>query len=164
MTAPRFPSSAAKVVPLAEALVWRRQAASPVVFTNGVFDLLHAGHVAYLEGARALGGTLVVGLNSDASVRSLGKGAGRPFVPEAERARVLAGLAAVDRVVLFDEPTPLGVIEALAPDVLAKGADYTRDTVVGADIVEARGGRVALIPLMPHQSTTSLAERIRGSR
>ena len=164
MTAPRFPSSAAKVVPLAEALVWRRQAASPVVFTNGVFDLLHAGHVAYLEAARALGGTLVVGLNSDASVRSLGKGAGRPFVPEAERARVVAGLAAVDRVVLFDEPTPLDVIEALAPDVLVKGADYTRDTVVGADIVEARGGRVALIPLMPHQSTTSLAERIRGSR
>ena len=164
MTPSRFPSSAAKIVPLADALAWRRRAAGPVVFTNGVFDLLHAGHVAYLEAARALGGTLEVGLNSDASVRLLAKGAGRPFVPEGERARVLAGLGAVDCVVFFDEPTPLSLIEALAPDVLAKGADYTRDTVVGADIVEARGGTVALIPLVPHQSTTSLAERIRGSR
>ncbi len=136
----------------------------PVVFTNGVFDLLHAGHVAYLEDARAMGSALIVALNSDASVRSLAKGAGRPFVPEAERARVLAGLAAVDRVVLFDDPTPLALIESLAPDVLAKGADYTRETVVGADFVESHGGRVALIPLVPHQSTTSLAERIRGSR
>lgn len=163
MTAARS-SSAAKVVSLPEALAWRRSVAGPVVFTNGVFDLLHAGHVAYLEAARDLGHALVVGVNSDASARGLAKGSGRPFVPASERARVLAGLAAVDRVVLFDDPTPLALIEALAPDVLAKGADYTRDTVVGADVVEARGGRVALIPLTPNQSTTSLAERIRGTR
>ena len=164
MTEARFPGSAAKIVGSSDALAWRRAIGGPVVFTNGVFDLLHAGHVAYLEDARAMGSALIVGLNSDASVRSLAKGTGRPFVPEAERARVVAGLAAVDRVVLFDDPTPLTLIESLAPDVLAKGADYTRETVVGADFVESHGGRVALIPLVPHQSTTSLAERIRGSR
>ncbi len=163
MTGARFLGSAAKIVGLGDALAWRRAASGPVVFTNGVFDLLHAGHVAYLEDARAMGDVLIVGLNSDASVRSLAKGTGRPFVPETERARVLAGLAAVDRIVLFDDPTPLALIEALAPDVLAKGADYTRATVVGADVVESRGGRVALIPLVAHQSTSLLAERIRGS-
>ncbi|MHB1328434.1 MAG: D-glycero-beta-D-manno-heptose 1-phosphate adenylyltransferase [Gemmatimonadales bacterium] len=132
-----------------------------VVFTNGVFDLLHAGHVDYLEAARDLGAALVVGVNSDASVRTLQKGPGRPFVAAADRARLLAGLAAVDRVVVFDQSTPAVLIEALLPDVLVKGGDYTRDTVVGADTVESHGGRVALIPLTPERSTTSLVERIR---
>jgi rfaE bifunctional protein nucleotidyltransferase chain/domain len=132
------------------------------VFTNGVFDLLHPGHVELLESARAEGAALVVGVNSDASVRRLGKGAGRPLAPQEARARVLAGLAAVDCVVLFDDDTPQSLIEALAPDVLVKGADYARDAIVGADWVEARGGRVVRVPLVPGFSTTSLVERLRA--
>jgi cytidyltransferase-related domain len=134
-----------------------------VVFTNGVFDLLHPGHVELLESARAEGAALVVGLNSDASVRRLGKGAGRPLAAQDARARVLAGLAAVDCVVLFEEETPQILIEALAPDVLVKGADYARDAIVGADWVEARGGRVVRVPLVSGFSTTSLVERLRAS-
>ncbi len=153
-----------KILPLAEAVAWRDRLNGPVVFTNGVFDLLHRGHVEYLEAARALGQALVVAVNDDASARSLGKGAGRPFVPAADRARLLAGLEAVDRVVLFSDPTPAAVIEAIRPDVLVKGGDYNRDTVVGAPFVEARGGRVVLVPLVPNHSTTSLVERIRESR
>jgi len=122
-----------KVRDRAGALAWRRAQAGKVVFTNGVFDLLHPGHLALLEAARSEGDALVVGLNSDASVRRLGKGAERPLVPEAARARLLAGFASVDCVTLFDEDTPLALIELLAPDVLAKGADYTRDRIVGAD-------------------------------
>jgi rfaE bifunctional protein nucleotidyltransferase chain/domain len=133
-----------------------------VVFTNGVFDLLHPGHVELLESARAEGAALVVGVNSDTSVRRLGKGADRPLAPQEARARVLAGLAAVDCVVLFDEDTPQSLIEALAPDVLVKGADYARDAIVGADWVEARGGRVVRVPLVPGFSTTSLVERLRA--
>jgi rfaE bifunctional protein nucleotidyltransferase chain/domain len=132
------------------------------VFTNGVFDLLHPGHVELLESARAEGAALVVGVNSDASVRRLGKGAGRPLAPQEARARVLAGLAAVDCVVLFDDDTPQSLIEALAPDVLVKGADYARDAIVGADWVEARGGRVVRVPLVPGFSTTSFVERLRA--
>jgi rfaE bifunctional protein nucleotidyltransferase chain/domain len=134
----------------------------PVVFTNGVFDLLHPGHVELLESARAEGAALLVGVNSDASVRRLGKGADRPLASQAARARVLAGLAAVDCVVLFDEDTPQDLIEALAPDVLVKGADYARDAIVGADWVEARGGRVVRVPLVAGYSTTSLVERLRA--
>ncbi|MBA3521003.1 MAG: adenylyltransferase/cytidyltransferase family protein, partial [Gemmatimonadales bacterium] len=134
----------------------------PVVFTNGVFDLLHPGHVELLESARREGQALVVGVNTDASVRRLGKGAERPVASEAARARVLAGLAAVDCVVLFDEDSPLQLIEALAPDVLVKGADYSRDGIVGADWVEARGGRVVRVPLIPEYSTTALVERLRA--
>jgi rfaE bifunctional protein nucleotidyltransferase chain/domain len=134
-----------------------------VVFTNGVFDLLHPGHVGLLEAARSEGDALIVGLNSDASVRRLGKGAQRPLVPEDARARVVAGLAAVDCVVLFDGETPLALIEALAPDVLVKGADYTRAAIVGGDWVEARGGRVVRVPLVSGFSTTSLLERLRAS-
>jgi rfaE bifunctional protein nucleotidyltransferase chain/domain len=132
-----------------------------VVFTNGVFDVLHAGHVALLETARAAGGALIVGVNSDASVRRLGKGADRPLVPEGDRTRLLAALACVDCVVVFDEDTPLELIRALRPDVLVKGADYDRDQIVGADDVAGWGGRVLRIPLVPGKSTTDLVRRLR---
>ncbi len=127
-----------------------------------MFDLLHTGHVALLEAARTEGAALVVGVNSDASVRRLGKGADRPVVPEAERARLLAALAAVDCVVLFDEDTPLALIRRLRPDVLVKGADYARAAIVGADDVEGWGGRVVRVPLVHDQSTTSLLAKLRG--
>jgi len=133
------------------------------VFTNGVFDVLHAGHVALLEAARAAGAALVVGVNADASVRRLGKGAERPLVPEADRARVLAALACVDCVVVFAEDTPLELIRALRPDVLVKGADYARDQIVGADDVEGWGGRVVRVALVPGKSTTDLVRRLRGA-
>ena len=148
---------------LEDARVWRRGQSGPVVFTNGVFDLLHPGHISLLESARREGACLVVGVNTDASVRRLGKGAERPIVTEAARTRVLAGLAAVDCVVLFDDDTPLGLVSALEPDVLVKGADYSRDRIVGADEVERRGGRVVRVPLEPGFSTTSLVERLRAS-
>jgi rfaE bifunctional protein nucleotidyltransferase chain/domain len=133
------------------------------VFTNGVFDVLHAGHVALLEAARAAGAALVVGVNADASVRRLGKGADRPLVGETDRTRVLAALACVDCVVLFAEDTPLELIRALRPDVLVKGADYARDQIVGADDVEGWGGRVVRVPLVPGKSTTDLVRRLRGA-
>lgn len=145
------------------ALAWRARQSGSVVFTNGVFDLLHPGHVDLLEAARALGETLVVGLNTDASVRRLGKGSGRPLVPEGDRARVVAGLAAVNCVTLFDEDTPLELIEALRPDVLVKGGDYTLATTVGADRITSWGGRAVILPLLPGFSTTSLLERLRAS-
>ena len=155
-------STAGKIRSRAAAAAWRRSVSGPVVFTNGVFDLLHPGHVELLESARAEGAALVVGVNSDASVRRLGKGADRPLAPQEARARVLAGLGAVDCVVLFDEDTPQSLIEALAPDVLVKGAEYARDAIVGADWVEGRGGRVVRVPLVPGFSTTSLVERLRA--
>jgi rfaE bifunctional protein nucleotidyltransferase chain/domain len=155
--------TAGKVRSLSAAVAWRESQPAPVVFTNGVFDLLHPGHVELLEAARREGGALVVGVNSDASVRRLGKGADRPVAAEAARARVLAALAAVDCVVLFDEETPRQLIEALVPDVLVKGADYTRDRIVGADWVEARGGRVVRVPLVAGFSTSALVERLRAS-
>jgi len=154
-------TSRSKVRSLADAVAWRRAQAGPVVFTNGVFDLLHVGHVTLLEAARGEGGALVVGVNGDASVRRLGKGAGRPLVPEAERARVVAALAAVDCVVLFDEDTPRQLILALRPDVLVKGADYALDQIVGAAEVTGWGGRVTRVPLVEGASTTSLARRLR---
>jgi D-glycero-beta-D-manno-heptose 1-phosphate adenylyltransferase len=155
-------ATAGKVREPAAALAWRRTVPGPVVFTNGVFDLLHPGHVELLEAARREGNALVVGLNSDASVRRLGKGGERPVATETARARVLAGLAAVDCVVLFPEETPLALIQALEPDVLVKGADYSRDRIVGADWVEARGGRVVRVPLTPGYSTSALVERLRA--
>ena len=157
------PGTASKVRTLPEAVTWRAARAGPVVFTNGVFDLLHPGHVDLLEAARAEGSALVVGVNTDRSARSLAKGPGRPVAREQARARVLAGLGAVDCVVLFDEDTPLRLIEALAPDVLVKGADYPRDRIVGADWVEARGGRVVRVPIVPGFSSTDLVERFRAS-
>ena len=144
-----------------EARVWRRRMTGRVVFTNGVFDLLHPGHVDLLLGARRQGDALVVGLNSDASVRRL-KGPGRPVRGEAERAYVVAALAMVDAVVLFDQDTPLDLIRVLEPDVLVKGGDYTEATIVGAPDVRARGGDVVVIPLTPGQSTTSIIEKLRG--
>ncbi|PYP42450.1 MAG: D-glycero-beta-D-manno-heptose 1-phosphate adenylyltransferase [Gemmatimonadetes bacterium] len=156
-------SSADKVVPLDAALAWRRALSGRLVFTNGVFDLLHPGHVEYLEQARRLGGHLLVAVNSDRSVRELAKGAGRPIADERARARVLAGLAAVDRVVLFDAPTPLAIISALRPEVLVKGGDYSPETIVGADVVEAAGGRVVTIPMIAGYSTSALVERCRAA-
>ena len=148
---------------LAELVVQRqlwREARRKVVLTNGCFDLLHPGHVALLESARREGDVLVVALNSDASVRGL-KGEGRPLVPESERAEVLLALEAVDRVVVYDEATPLETILALRPDVLVKGADWAADEIVGAKEVEATGGRVVRVALVPDRSTSNLVDRIR---
>jgi D-beta-D-heptose 7-phosphate kinase/D-beta-D-heptose 1-phosphate adenosyltransferase len=133
-----------------------------VVFTNGCFDILHAGHVTYLDAAKRKGDRLVVGLNTDQSVRSI-KGAPRPIVPEQQRARVLASLESVDAVVLFDDDTPQSLIEEVRPDVLVKGADYEKSEVVGASAVERWGGRVELIPLMDGVSTTKILKRVRES-
>ncbi|HET7424459.1 MAG TPA: adenylyltransferase/cytidyltransferase family protein [Gemmatimonadales bacterium] len=155
--------SAGKVRDRTQAVAWRASAPAPVVFTNGVFDLLHPGHVELLEAARREGAALVVGVNADASVRRLAKGPDRPVAGQDARARVVAGLEAVDCVVLFDEDTPLELIRALAPDVLVKGADYSPDRIVGADWIEERGGRVVRVPLLAGYSTSALVERLRGS-
>jgi D-beta-D-heptose 7-phosphate kinase/D-beta-D-heptose 1-phosphate adenosyltransferase len=139
-----------------------RRRGRTIVFTNGCFDILHAGHLASLEGAKRLGDLLVVGLNSDASVREL-KGDSRPVIDQENRASLLAGLACVDVVVIFDEPTPDELIRELEPDVLAKGGDYAPDQIAGADFVLSRGGRVVTIPLVPGLSTTTILER-KGKR
>ena len=130
-----------------------------VVFTNGCFDILHAGHVRYLTAAGAEGDLLVVGLNSDTSVRTI-KGDKRPIVPQAQRAEVLAGLGCVDYVVLFDSPDPLALIQALEPDVLVKGADWAEETIVGSDFVKSTGGRVVRISLVPDISTSRIIKKI----
>ncbi len=156
-------STGTKVRRLDEAMSWRQQQSGVVVFTNGVFDLIHPGHVELLESARREGDALIVGVNSDASARRLAKGRGRPVNGEAARARVLAAFAAVDCVVLFDEDTPLDLIQQLEPDVLVKGADYAREAIVGADLVEATGGRVVRVPLVSGFSTSSIVERLRAS-
>lgn len=156
-------NTASKILDRDAALEWRRNQIGNVVFTNGVFDLLHPGHLELLEAARSAGGALVVGLNSDASVRRLGKGGERPLIPEDGRARMVAGMAVVDCVVLFDEDTPLELIKHLEPDLIVKGGDYTREQIVGADFVESRGGQVVIVPLVPDQSTTRLVERLRAS-
>ena len=142
--------------------LWRA-AAARVVFTNGVYDLLHRGHVEYLEEARSLGDRLLVGMNTDASVRRL-KGSSRPIVGESDRAALVAALACVDLVVLFDDDTPLRLIEAVQPDVLVKGADYAVADIVGRDVVEARGGLVATIALRPGLSTSEIVRRIREGK
>lgn len=134
-----------------------------IVFTNGCFDLLHPGHIGSLEQARALGDALIVGLNSDASVRQL-KGAGRPVLPERERAEILAALECVDAVVIFDELTPREVIARLLPDILVKGGDWPGDQIVGREEVEAAGGRVVSIPVVPGYSTTEILQKIREGR
>lgn len=155
-------SSRYKVATPSEATRWRARQQGRIVLTNGVFDLLHSGHLDYLEAARALGDALIVAVNSDASVRLLGKGPDRPICPLEDRARLLAGLGCVDLVVPFDEATPLSLIQMLRPDVLCKGGDYTRATIVGADFVEQQGGYVQVIPWIPGYSTTSLIGRLRA--
>jgi D-beta-D-heptose 7-phosphate kinase/D-beta-D-heptose 1-phosphate adenosyltransferase len=155
-------AQAEKVLPAehaAAALRLARKQGRRVVFTNGCFDLLHVGHVDLLRQARALGDLLVVGLNTDSSIRGL-KGARRPLIPQHERANLIAALDSVDAVVLYDEPTPLELLRLLRPDVLVKGSDYTHDQVVGADLVESFGGRVELVQLTEGKSTTKLIEQI----
>jgi len=144
-----------------QAKLWRSAVPGRVVFTNGIFDLLHPVHIDLLTAARALGDSLIVGINSDASARRL-KGPERPIRSEIERAYVLAALEAVDAVTLFDQDTPLELVLALRPDVLVKGGDYTPDTIVGRAEVEGWGGTVSVIPLTPGQSTTAIIERMRA--
>jgi len=157
-------SPADKIMSLERARRWRAALGErSLVFTNGVFDLLHPGHVDILLAARREGDALLVGINSDDSVRRL-KGPTRPVRKAAERAYVVAALAMVDAVVLFEQDTPLGLIRALTPDVLVKGGDYGEDTVVGAADVRARGGKVVIVPLTPGHSTTALVEKLRGDR
>lgn len=161
MTVPAALDPSRKVLTLADARQWRDAQPGRVVFTNGVFDLLHPGHVDVLVGARARGDALVVAINSDASVRRL-KGPERPVRSEAERAYVVAALAAVDAVVVFSEDTPIDAVRALQPDVIVKGGDYREETIVGAADVRARGGDVVVIPLTPGQSTTAIIAKLRG--
>ena len=137
------------------------QRGATLVFTNGVFDLLHPGHVRYLQEARSLGDALIVALNSDRSVRALNKAPDRPVNPEQERAEVLLALGCVDAAVIFDQDTPHDIIAAVQPDVLVKGADWGAGSIVGRDVVEARGGRVVRIPLAPGFSTTELIRKVR---
>ena len=149
---------------LPEAVAWvehQRHNGSKIVFTNGVFDILHPGHVRYLQDARREGDALVVGVNSDRSVRAI-KGPGRPINPENERAELVAALSSVDAVVIFDEDDPRQIISRLQPDVLAKGADWAADRIIGRDIVEARGGRLVRIPLANGYSTSDIIKKIRG--
>ena len=157
-TRPSRPTSLDQGAALVERL---RAEGRTVVFTNGVYDLIHPGHVRYLRAARALGDALIVGVNSDRSVRA-NKGPGRPVNPEAERAEVVAALACVDAAIVFDEDTPHEIITRLQPDVLVKGADWAEDAIVGRDVVEARGGRVVRMPVEQGFSTTTLIERVRG--
>jgi rfaE bifunctional protein nucleotidyltransferase chain/domain len=159
-------STEPKIISREEAARWVRGLQGrglKVIFTNGCFDLLHPGHVAYLEEARSLGDALLVAVNTDASVRRLGKGGLRPVNPEADRARVVAALAAVDRVVLFEEDTPLALITELQPDILVKGGDYQMEGVVGREVVLARGGQVRILPFRAGYSSSLLVERLRSS-
>ena len=148
---------------LAPLLQQAREQKKRIVFTNGCFDLMHIGHTRYLQAAKALGDVLVVGVNSDASVRSLNKALDRPIVLDAQRAEVVAALGCVDYVILFNEPDPQSLIAALQPDVLVKGGDWAVERIVGREIVEAHGGIVRTIPLVPGISTTSLIQRIRST-
>ena len=156
---------AARVLTKAEAAAFAaesRSAGLRIVFTNGVFDLLHPGHVRYLREARALGDLLIAGLNADESVRR-NKGPGRPITSQNERAEVLAALSSVDAVVVFPEDTPADIIRRVQPDILVKGADWPEDQIVGRDTVEARDGRVVLLPVAQGYSTTSIVERIKNA-
>jgi D-glycero-beta-D-manno-heptose 1-phosphate adenylyltransferase len=148
-----------KILSRPDAARWREKQPGRVVFTNGVFDLLHPGHIDLLTEARGRGAALVVGLNSDASVRRL-KGGSRPLCTQTDRAYVIAGLESVDAVVVFDEDTPLELVKALRPDVIVKGGDYTVETVVGAREVLAGGGEVVIVPTRPGGSTTAIVERL----
>lgn len=143
--------------------IWRMKG-DRIVFTNGCFDILHRGHVEYLQEAAALGDRLVIGLNSDASVKRQNKGPERPLNDELSRAKVLAALRLVDAVVIFDQDTPLELIQAIGPDVLVKGGDWSEDKIVGADLLKARGGSVHSLKLVEGFSTTGLVEKIRNGR
>jgi rfaE bifunctional protein nucleotidyltransferase chain/domain len=158
---PAAPSFTAKIASATDSLARIAALPRPLVFTNGVFDILHRGHVAYLDRARALGAALVVAVNTDASVRRLGKGADRPVNPLDDRAAVLAALACVDLVVPFDADTPRDLIVACAPDVLVKGGDYDAASTAGAAEVIARGGRFVAIPFDFERSTTALLAKLR---
>ncbi len=161
---PNPPAFESKIVPR-EQLAARVQAlARPIVLTNGVFDLLHRGHVTYLARARALGASLVVAVNSDASVRLLGKGADRPINPEADRAAILAALESVTLVTIFDEPVPLPVLTIVRPEVYVKGGDYPIESIPEARLARTWNARVAAIPFEHDRSTTSLLQRLRGAR
>jgi D-beta-D-heptose 7-phosphate kinase/D-beta-D-heptose 1-phosphate adenosyltransferase len=144
---------------LTEELKAARKKGKKVVFTNGCFDIIHAGHVRYLKKARSCGDILIVGLNSDSSVKAI-KGESRPIVPQNERAEVLSALSSVDRVVIFNDPTPIKLIKAIKPDVLAKGADWAARDIVGGDIVRENGGRIARITLVKGRSTTNIIKKI----
>ena len=155
-----------KILPreqLLHVLAMDRTKGKRILFTNGCFDRMNIGHTRYLQAARALGDVLVVGVNSDASVRALEKAPDRPIVPEVQRAEVLAALACVDYVGIFDEPDPLELITAIKPDIPVQGGDWPIDQIVGRKVVEARGGIVRTIPLVPGQSTTALLHRIRST-
>lgn len=162
MTRTAIVDPVSKIMDWDHAAVWRRAQRGAVVFTNGVFDLLHPGHVDVLLASRREGDALIIGLNSDASVKRL-KGPGRPVRPLPDRAYVLAALSMVDAVVQFEQDTPLELIRQLTPDVLVKGGDYSLETIVGAREVQGWGGRVAIVPLTPGQSTTSIIQRLRGT-
>jgi D-beta-D-heptose 7-phosphate kinase/D-beta-D-heptose 1-phosphate adenosyltransferase len=161
-TAPAADQKVLEATLLAQELESRRRLGQRIAFTNGCFDVLHAGHVQYLREARVQADLLVVGVNSDASVQAL-KGPGRPVNAAADRIAVLAGLQAVDYVTVFDEATPLALIQRLRPDVLVKGADYRKEDVVGAAFVESYGGRVHLAPLREGHSTTALLQRLKAA-
>jgi len=148
-----------KILSLKRLLAVLRKRGKTIVFTNGCFDIIHVGHIRYLKKAKALGDVLVVGLNSDASIRKI-KGDRRPIVSEKERAEVLSALGMVDYIVIFSEPTPLRLIKAIQPDVLVKGADWPEKEIVGADVVKARGGRVARIRLAKGRSTTDIIQKV----
>ena len=154
-----------KVLSIAEAVAFvehLRHAGKEVVLTNGVFDLLHPGHVRYLQDARRVGDALIVAVNSDRSVRAI-KGSARPVTPEHERAEILSALACVDAVVVFDEDNPQEIVSRLEPDVLVKGADWAMDEIIGRETVESRGGRVVRIPLAEGYSTSAIIKKIRGT-
>ena len=153
-----------KVLSLSDAVAWvehQRHEGGKIVFTNGVFDILHPGHIRYLQEARREGDALIVGVNSDRSVRAI-KGPGRPINPEHERAELIAALSSVDAVVIFDQDDPQQIISRLQPDVLAKGADWAADRIIGRDSVEARGGRLVRIPLAEGYSTSDIIKKIQG--
>ena len=156
------PSFLAKIVARADAARALQDLPRPVVFTNGVFDVLHRGHVSYLAQARELGASLVIGLNSDVSARLLGKGPDRPVNGEADRAALLAALASVDLVTLFDEPTPLDLMRLVRPDVYVKGGDYDIEALPETALVRGWGGRALALPFVDGYSTTALLRRLRG--
>jgi len=155
----QHPGSVESLAAAVEIVAGWKQVGERVVFTNGCFDLIHTGHIELLSSAAREGDRLIVGLNSNASVKRL-KGPRRPIQDEADRARIIGALRVVDLVVIFDETTPLAVIETLSPDVLVKGADYAEDQVVGGDLVKARGGRVVLVPLIADRSSTKIVSRM----